>query len=93
MEENKEFYKRFKNELEKSHSFPDNYAFKFIIENDSHKMAQIQQIFDTSEPQYANKDSKNGKYTSLTVNIYALDADTVIDFYQKVSKLDGVIMM
>ncbi len=93
MDETKEFYDRFKTELEKSHAFPENYAFKFIVENDSHKMAQIQQIFDSAEPQYSTKDSKNGKYSSLTVNIYALDSDSVIDYYQQVSKIEGVIMM
>ncbi len=93
MDETKEFYDRFKNELEKSHAFPDNYSFKFIVENDTHKMAQIQQIFDSAEPQYSTKDSKNGKYSSLTVSIYALDSDAIINYYKLVSKIEGVIMM
>ncbi len=93
MDENKEFYERFKGELDKGHSFPENYSFKFIVENESHKMAQIQQIFDKANPQYSTKDSKNKKYSSLTVTIYALDSDVVIDYYQQVSKIEGVIMM
>lgn len=93
MDEKQEFYERFKKELERNHEFPGNYAFKFIVENDTHKMAQIHQIFDKADPQFSTKDSKNGKYTSLTVNLYVLDADSIIDYYQKVSDIEGVIMM
>ncbi len=107
MEDTQVFYERFKNELNNSHSFPDDYAFKFIVksglEDDApieevrgevkKKLAQIQQIFDSANPQYSTKDSKNKKYTSLTVSMYALDADSIINYYKQVSEIEDIIML
>ena len=39
------------------------------------------------------RESKNGKYTSVTVVIYVIDADQVIHFYKEVGKIEGVIML
>ena len=41
----------------------------------------------------STKDSKNGKYTSMNVNAFVLDADQVISIYQKVAKIEGVMML
>lgn len=88
-----EFYARLKEELNKVESFPTNFTYKFIIPTENKKIAQIQSVFDDARPQFSMKESKNGKYTSITVVIYAFDADQVIYFYKEVGKIDGVIML
>lgn len=93
-EENpEEFYIKFKETLETSTEFPTNYTFKFIVPTDNKKIAEIQRIFDNTRPQFQMKSSKNGKYTSITVVIFALDADSVIHYYKETAKIEGVIML
>lgn len=88
-----EFYAKLKEELNKVEDFPTNFTYKFIIPTENKKIALIQSVFDDARPQFQMKESKNGKYTSITVVIFALDADQVIYFYQKVGKIEGVIML
>ncbi|MDO5655422.1 MAG: DUF493 domain-containing protein [Flavobacteriaceae bacterium] len=88
-----EFYASLKNELNKVENFPTNYTYKFIVPTENKKIAQIQGVFDNARPQFSMKESKTGKYTSITVVIFAFDADQVIHFYREVAKVDGVIML
>lgn len=88
-----EFYKNLKEELNKVTNFPANYTYKFIIPTDNKKIAEIQRVFDGARPQFQMRESKNGKYTSVTVVIYALDTDQVVHYYQEVAKVEGVIML
>lgn len=88
-----EFYTKLKKELNKVENFPTNFTYKFIIPTEHKKIAEIQRVFDDARPQFQMKESKNGKYTSITVVIYALDADQVIYFYKEVGKMEGVIML
>ena len=88
-----EFYASLKEELNKVEDFPTTFTYKFIIPTENKKIAEIQRVFDDARPQFQMKESKNGKYTSITVVIYAFDADQVIHFYKEVGKIDGVIML
>ena len=91
---NKEdFYVKFKERLDDVTSFPADYTFKFIYPTSEETMAKIKTIFDKANPSFDYKASKNRKYTSISVQIFALDSDQVIDFYQEVSKIEGVIML
>ncbi|MBV7440935.1 DUF493 domain-containing protein [Weeksellaceae bacterium TAE3-ERU29] len=87
------FYKKLKEELNKVEKFPTNFTYKFIIPTEHKKIAEIQKIFDDANPQFQMRESKNGKYTSVTVVIYVIDADQVIHFYKEVGKIEGVIML
>ncbi|MXV38519.1 DUF493 family protein [Flavobacteriaceae bacterium Ap0902] len=88
-----EFYARLKNELNKVESFPSNFTYKFIVPTDNKKIAEIQSIFDNTNPQFSTKESSKGKYTSITVVVYVLDAAQVVHYYKQVGALEGVIML
>lgn len=88
-----EFYKRFRKQLEESVSFPSDYRYKFIVTSDNKKLAEVQRVFDGMRPNVSSKESKNGKYTSLTIQVYMLDAESVIEKYKQVSKVEGVMML
>lgn len=88
-----EFYRRLKINLEEHHNFPENYLYKFIMLNDTEKLAEIYSIFDGLEYNITTKDSSKGKYISCTISCFVLDADQVISLYQKVAKIEGVIML
>lgn len=96
MQENKnqdEFYKKFKERLEDTTEFPSNYTYKFIVPTDNKRIAEVQRIFDGARPQFSMKESKTGKYTSVTVVTYVLDADQVIHYYKSASSIEDVIML
>ncbi|MBF0595967.1 DUF493 domain-containing protein [Faecalibacter sp. WQ 117] len=88
-----DFYVKFKERLDDVTSFPADYTFKFIYPTSEETMNAIKGIFVKANPKYDYKASKNRKYTSISVQIYALDSDQVIKFYNEVSKINGVIML
>lgn len=91
---NKEdFYIKFKERLDDVTSFPSDYTFKFIYTSGEETMNAIKDVFKNANPAFDYKTSKNRKYTSISVKIYAIDSDQVINFYQEVAKIEGVMML
>lgn len=88
-----EFYKKFKQELEEIHHFPCNYVYKFIVPCKEEKIALIHSIFENTQATFSSRDSKSKKYTSITVNIPAKDANEVIRFYQEVASIPDVVLL
>lgn len=88
-----EFYMSLREKLETNHDFPEDYLFKFIIPNDQAKLTEIYRVFDGIKHTLTNNDSKNGKYTSLSINAFVLDANQVVNIYQEVTKIEGVISL
>ena len=87
------FYISLKQKLEENHNFPEDYLFKFIIPNSQEKVIEILKVFDGLKYTMSNRESKNGKYTSLSINAFVLDANQVIDLYKKVGAIEEVIML
>jgi len=88
-----EFYKKFKERLDDTTEFPSSYTYKFIIPTDNKRIAEVQRVFDGARPQFQMKESKTGKYTSVTVVVYVIDADQVIHYYQAASSIQDVMML
>jgi len=88
-----EFYVKFKERLDDITSFPSDYTYKFIYPTSEETMVAIKDIFKNANPTFDYKASKNRKYTSISVKIFALDSDQVIAFYQEVAKIKDVIML
>ena len=88
-----DFYKSLKEKLEQQHNFPEEYLFKFIITSDSEKITEILRVFDNLKYTMANSESSNGKYTSVSINCFVLDADQVISIYKKVAAIENVMML
>jgi putative lipoic acid-binding regulatory protein len=87
------FYAKFKEELDNSQVLPGDYMFKFVIPSDSRKIAQLNQIFDDRILSFSTKESKGGKYTSVTAVIFAINADTIIKYYKEAAAIDGIMML
>lgn len=88
-----EFYASLKEKLEENHNFPEEYLFKFIFPNDNEKLSELYQIFDELEYTINTRESANGRYISTSLQVFVLDSQQVIDLYQKVAKIDGVVML
>ena len=89
-----EFYDKLKVQLEETSSWPSVYLYKFIVLTNKSKIIQIHDIFDNMGAVISTKKSKNGKYTSVSVNVKMSNPSAVIAKYKRVGKeVDGVISL
>ncbi len=94
MNDQDEFYKKLKIQLADTALWPTAYLYKFIVPTDDFKIEQIETIFDNLGAVISKKQSKNGKYTSVSINIRMKNPDHVILKYKEVaSKVEGVISL
>lgn len=88
-----DFYLTFKKKLEEIHTFPSDYMFKFIVSSEQSNIARVHSIFENANACFSMRDSKNGKYSSITVKAPVSDADDIVIYYRQVAAIDGVIML
>ncbi|WP_149275519.1 DUF493 family protein [Pareuzebyella sediminis] len=88
-----EFYARLREQLEESTNWPSDYLYKFIVLSDPEKIKQIHKIFDNTGAVIESKQSKKGKYTSVSITVNLNNPDEVIEKYQEVGKVEGVISL
>jgi putative lipoic acid-binding regulatory protein len=89
-----EFYKKLKAQLYDTALWPSEYLYKFIVISDSHKIAIIESLFDNVGAVIHTTESKNGKYTSVSINVSMNNPEAVIAKYKEVAeKVEGVISL
>ena len=75
--------------LEQHYAWPALYIFKFIVPKG--KEEEVKRIFPNHDVK--EKTSKNGNYTSLTIQMMAPSSDSVIEVYLKTSTIEGLIAL
>jgi len=80
-----EFYKKLKIQLLETATWPSEYLYKFIVKSDITKIAEIEALFDNTGAVINIIESKNGKYTSVSINVIMKDPDAVISKYIEVT--------
>jgi putative lipoic acid-binding regulatory protein len=75
--------------LDQHYSWPSLYTFKFIVPKG--KEEEVKKLFPKHEA--VERHSKNGNYTSVTLNMMMPSSDAVIEVYQKVSSIEGIIAL
>ncbi|MCB4808564.1 DUF493 family protein [Tamlana sp. 62-3] len=89
-----EFYKKLKSQLQDTALWPSEYLYKFIVKTDPIKIKQVALIFDNLGAVINTVESKNGKYTSVSINVVMKNPDAVIEKYKEVAeKVEGVISL
>lgn len=88
-----EFYAKLKTQLADTSIWPAPYLYKFIVPTDPVKVLQIESLFNHSGAVITKKESRTGKYTSVSINVRMKDPDAVIDRYKKVGEIEGVISL
>lgn len=88
-----DFYKRLKAKLEENTIFPTEYLYKFILPAQEEKIAELYSVFDGIQTEISTKDSSSGKYVSFSIKLFVENADQVIDFYKKASKIEGIVSL
>jgi len=84
--------KRLADILDSHHKWPDIFKFKFIYKSNEETLKQLEGLFpDESERLLKHSNKKN--YESLTVSHLANNAEEILSLYNKVSKIDGVIVL
>ncbi len=88
-----EFYKRLKQELSDSTIWPSEYLFKFIVPTDAEKILQVESAFNGMGAVINTTKSKNGKYTSVSIDVKMPSSQSVIDKYIELSDIEGIISL
>lgn len=88
-----DFYDNFREKLNSVEKFPLMYTFKFIVKADTNVQEEVKELFTHGSTKFSDKTSSGGKYTSITVETFVNNAEEVIDYYKKVSKIKSVIML
>jgi len=88
-----EFYIRLKDELANTSLWPAPYLYKFIVPSENHKIAQVEAAFNNMGAVIQTQQSKKGKYTSISINVDMKDPDAVIQKYQELATIEGIISL
>lgn len=88
-----EFYSRLKEELTRSTLWPSEYLFKFVVPSGEESIQKVEAAFDNMGAVIETRQSKTGKYTSVSINVRMKNPDSVIEKYIQVSHIEGIISL
>lgn len=88
-----EFYKRLREELSNTSLWPTVYLYKFIVPTDEEKIQTVENAFNNMGAVITTVKSKNGNFTSISVNVRMQNPDSVIAKYIEVSSIEGIISL
>jgi len=98
MDDNKEkktaeFYERLKAELDLSNSWPAEYLFKFIVPTTEENIRKVEDAFNCMGAVIKTTKSRTGKFTSVSVDVTVKDSQEIIDKYQELSTIEGIVSL
>lgn len=73
-------------------TWPDVYLFKFIVPNDSEKVAKVTALFNDSADIVMHP-SRNGNYMSISAKEMMLDVNSIVEKYLEAAKIKGLIAL
>ncbi len=88
-----EFYERLKTELDNSNSWPALYLFKFIVPTNEENILKVENAFNCMGAVIKTTKSKTGKFTSISVDVTVKDSQEIIDKYQELSTIEGIVSL
>ena len=88
-----EFYERLKEELRITSKWPSLYLYKFIVPTDTTKISEVTNEFNNMGAVIKTVQSKNGTFTSISVNVLMNNPEQVIEKYLAVSDIEGIISL
>lgn len=83
------WFASFREKLDQHYAWPSLYIFKFIVPKG--KEGELRMMFPLHIP--TEKESKNGNYTSLTIQMMMPSSEAVILVYQKAAAIEGIIAL
>lgn len=93
MQKQTAFYKKLKEQLDRSTTFPSAYLFKFIVPTDKDQLQQVREVFATSGAEIRTKNSKTDKYISISITMNVKNSEEIIQKYKDVSEVEGILSL
>ncbi len=89
-----EFYEKLRTQLYETTSWPSEYLYKFIVLTKGTGIKDVQDLFNGMGAVINTIPSKNGKYTSVSINVRLKNPEAVIAKYKEVAEnVEGVISL
>lgn len=89
-----EFYEKLKSQLYDTALWPSEYLYKFIVLSEGTGIKDVESLFDNLGAVIRTTPSKNGKYTSVSINVKLKNPEQVIEKYKEVAEqVEGVISL
>ena len=89
-----EFYEKLKNQLYDTSIWPSKYLYKFILKTDKIQITKTEAVFDNIGAVITTIESKNRKYTSISIHVHMKNPEAVIAKYLEVAEqIEGVISL
>ncbi|MDX9752082.1 MAG: DUF493 family protein [Flavobacteriales bacterium] len=83
---------RLRARLNEVHDWPSVYMYKMVLEPDEDKIAALLAIFPP-EAEVLRRYSGSGRFVSITLKQMVMSAEEVLDRYDRVHRLGGVMML
>lgn len=80
---------KFKALLDEHHDWPSPYAFKFVVPKEQTPL--LEALFE--EGVCSTRNSRTGRYVSLTAEMQMSSSEEVLTVYRKVSRIEGIISL
>jgi putative lipoic acid-binding regulatory protein len=93
MSDKDDFYSKLKIQLDDTTDFPADYLYKFIVPASENQVTEVESIFNNTGAVINTKNSKTGKYVSVSVILKLNSSDEIIAYYRKVEKIKGIISL
>jgi uncharacterized protein len=84
-----EWIKSFAEKLDQHYAWPSLYIFKFIVPKD--KEQEVKRLFPLHTT--TEKHSRQGNYTSVTVQMMMPSSDAVVEIYKQAATIPGLIAL
>jgi putative lipoic acid-binding regulatory protein len=85
----KDWIKSFAEKLDQHYAWPSLYIFKFIVP--AGREEDVKKLFPFHTT--TEKQSRQGNYTSITIQMMMPSSEAVIDIYQQASIIPGLIAL
>ncbi|MFW6324578.1 MAG: DUF493 family protein [Desulfovibrionales bacterium] len=83
-------YESLQKTLDKHYDWPAVYTFKLIVPKKSAE--KLLSVFE-SDKGLSVRESRNGKYLSVTANVIMPSSESVIAVYEAVAEIEGIISL
>ena len=93
MSDKDDFYSKLQIQLDDTTDFPADYLYKFIVPASDNQVAEVESIFNNTGAVINTKNSKTGKYVSVSIILNLNSSDEIIAYYRKVEKIKGIISL
>ncbi len=87
---NPDWVNSFRDKLDRFYAWPALYTFKFIVP--TAKQDELRKLFPLHTTA-AEKSSGQGKYISITYQMMMPSSDSVIEVYQRVEGIEGIVAL